>query len=59
MAPAAVDTITAHFRDLNRDTDYYDLIATGDLGRRAWDRPGPVEETRVKSRMTVSLIAAS
>ncbi|MGI6551415.1 MAG: stage V sporulation protein AD [Syntrophomonadales bacterium] len=33
MAPAAVDTITAHFRDLNRDTDYYDLIATGDLGR--------------------------
>lgn len=33
MAPAAVDTITAHFRDLNIDADYYDLIATGDLGR--------------------------
>jgi len=33
MAPAAVDTIEAHFRDLNRDPDYYDLIATGDLGR--------------------------
>ncbi|PKM81959.1 MAG: stage V sporulation protein AD [Firmicutes bacterium HGW-Firmicutes-14] len=32
MAPAAVDTIQAHFRDLNRDPDYYDLIATGDLG---------------------------
>ena len=33
MAPAAVDTIEAHFRDLQRDLSYYDLIATGDLGR--------------------------
>lgn len=33
MAPAAVDTIQAHFRDLRRDAGYYDLIATGDLGR--------------------------
>ncbi|NLY76363.1 MAG: stage V sporulation protein AD [Firmicutes bacterium] len=33
MAPAAVDTIEAHFRDLGRDHAYYDLIATGDLGR--------------------------
>ncbi len=33
MAPAAVDTIIAHFRDLNIDPSYYDLIATGDLGR--------------------------
>ena len=33
MAPAAVDTIEAHFRDLNIDPSYYDLIATGDLGR--------------------------
>ncbi|TGE37406.1 stage V sporulation protein AD [Desulfosporosinus fructosivorans] len=33
MAPAAVDTIEAHFRDLNRDPSYYDVIATGDLGR--------------------------
>jgi stage V sporulation protein AD len=32
MAPAAVDTIEAHFRDLDRDPDYYDIIATGDLG---------------------------
>lgn len=32
MAPAAVDTIEAHFRDLNLPLDYYDLIATGDLG---------------------------
>lgn len=32
MAPAAVDTIEAHFRDFNRDPSYYDLIATGDLG---------------------------
>jgi stage V sporulation protein AD len=33
MAPAAVDTITAHFRDLDIGADHYDLIATGDLGR--------------------------
>lgn len=32
MAPAAVHTIETHFRDLNRDPSYYDLIATGDLG---------------------------
>ncbi|MBU8907166.1 stage V sporulation protein AD [Desertibacillus haloalkaliphilus] len=32
MAPAAVDTIEAHLKDLNIDADYYDLIATGDLG---------------------------
>ncbi len=31
MAPAAVDTIEAHFRDMQRDSSYYDLIATGDL----------------------------
>ena len=33
MAPAAVDTIETHFRDLNIDASYYDLIATGDLGK--------------------------
>jgi stage V sporulation protein AD len=33
MAPAAVDTIEAHFRDLGIDPTYYDVIATGDLGR--------------------------
>jgi stage V sporulation protein AD len=33
MAPAAVDTIEAHFRDLGRNPDDYDLVATGDLGR--------------------------
>ncbi len=33
MAPAAVDTITAHFRDLGVSAGDYDLIATGDLGR--------------------------
>lgn len=33
MAPAAVDTIEAHLRDLNRSPEYYDLIITGDLGR--------------------------
>ena len=31
MAPAAVDTIEAHFRDFGRNPDDYDLIATGDL----------------------------
>ena len=33
MAPAAVDTIEAHFRDMGIDPSYYDLIATGDLGK--------------------------
>lgn len=33
MAPAAVDTIKAHFQDLQRPVDYYDLIVTGDLGK--------------------------
>jgi stage V sporulation protein AD len=33
MAPAAVDTIEAHFRDSQREPDYYDLVVTGDLGR--------------------------
>jgi stage V sporulation protein AD len=33
MAPAAVDTIEAHFRDLKIDPTYYDVIATGDLGK--------------------------
>lgn len=33
MAPAAVDTIQAHFRDLQINAEGYDLIATGDLGR--------------------------
>ncbi|MHC0036672.1 stage V sporulation protein AD [Pseudoneobacillus sp. C159] len=33
MAPAAVDTITAHFKDLNLSPSDYDLILTGDLGK--------------------------
>ena len=32
MAPAAGDVIYNHLKDTNRDTDYYDLILTGDLG---------------------------
>jgi stage V sporulation protein AD len=32
MAPAAVDTILAHFKDLELPDDYYDAIFTGDLG---------------------------
>ncbi|MBK1812357.1 stage V sporulation protein AD [Clostridium sp. YIM B02505] len=33
MAPAAADTIENHFKNLNIEPSYYDLIATGDLGR--------------------------
>lgn len=32
MAPAAADVLAAHFRDTGRSPDYYDVIATGDLG---------------------------
>jgi len=32
MAPAAANTIKAHFQDTGLATDYYDLIVTGDLG---------------------------
>lgn len=32
MAPAAMHTIIAHLNDTGRDFDYYDMIATGDLG---------------------------
>ncbi|WP_332631579.1 stage V sporulation protein AD [Halalkalibacter flavus] len=33
MAPAAADTIVSHFRDRDLPADYYDLVATGDLGK--------------------------
>ncbi|CAH0119137.1 MULTISPECIES: stage V sporulation protein AD [unclassified Paenibacillus] len=33
MAPAAVDTIQAHFRDLQIQPGHYDLIVTGDLSK--------------------------
>lgn len=32
MAPAACDTILAHFRGVHEDPEEYDLIVTGDLG---------------------------
>lgn len=32
MVPAAADVISKHFRDLDIAPDYYDIIATGDLG---------------------------
>ena len=32
MAPAAFDTITAHFKDTGRDFGDYDAVFTGDLG---------------------------
>ena len=33
MAPAAMDTMLAHFRDTKTSPDDYDLIVTGDLGK--------------------------
>lgn len=33
MAPAAADTIARHFMDTGRNPKYYDVIATGDLGK--------------------------
>ncbi len=33
MAPAAADTLAAHFRETGRSAEDYDLIVTGDLGR--------------------------
>lgn len=32
MAPAAADTIVTHLRDTGKTPEYYDVIATGDLG---------------------------
>jgi len=37
MAPAAVDTISAHLKDFGFDADYYDKIYTGDLGEYGSD----------------------
>jgi stage V sporulation protein AD len=37
MAPAAVDTMQAHFRDFKREPGYYDLIVTGDLAKVGYD----------------------
>ena len=33
MAPAAADTIIAHFKDRQLEPSYYDLIVTGDLAK--------------------------
>lgn len=33
MAPSAMDTMVAHFKDTGTTPDDYDLIATGDLGK--------------------------
>lgn len=33
MAPAAADTLTAHFRDMGRRPSDYDRVVTGDLGQ--------------------------
>jgi len=37
MAPAAFDTITAHFKDTGRDFGCYDAVFTGDLGALGHD----------------------
>ena len=37
MAPAALQTIAAHFKDLKSDPGEYDLIVTGDLGQHGKD----------------------
>lgn len=37
MAPAALATIRAHFRDLNTSAEDFDLIVTGDLGQLGKD----------------------
>ncbi|MBP1156395.1 MULTISPECIES: stage V sporulation protein AD [unclassified Paenibacillus] len=37
MAPAAVDTLQAHFRDFKREPGYYDLILTGDLAKVGYE----------------------
>ncbi|MFB9276813.1 stage V sporulation protein AD [Cohnella cellulosilytica] len=37
MAPAAVDTIQAHLRDLRIEPGHYDLIVTGDLSRIGYE----------------------
>ena len=33
FTPAAVDTIFTHFNDRKINADYYDVVATGDLGK--------------------------
>ncbi len=37
MAPAAADTLEAHFADMGRSFDDYDLVVTGDLGHLGRD----------------------
>ena len=37
MAPAAYETLSAHFKDTGRTPEYYDAIFTGDLGRLGQD----------------------
>lgn len=37
MAPAAADTIMAHFNDTGKSPEFYDLIVTGDLGELGYE----------------------
>lgn len=50
MAPAAADVLLQHFKDFDRTPDYYDLIATGDLG---YVGKALVEEILVKNGYTL------
>jgi stage V sporulation protein AD len=52
MAPAAMDTITAHFRDFECDASYYDLIVTGDLAKVGTDI---IKELFIKHQMNIDV----
>jgi len=46
MAPAACETVRAHFEDSGRPLDYYDMVLTGDLGRVGRDILADLLEAR-------------
>jgi stage V sporulation protein AD len=52
MAPAAMDTIAAHFRDFQCDASDYDLIVTGDLAKVGTDI---IKELFIKHDMKIDL----
>ena len=59
MAPAAVDTLAAHFRDTGRKPEDYDIIATGDLGLVGRKLVLELMERKVILWMTVIRIAGA
>ncbi len=46
MAPAALDTLVAHFKDTGRNPSYYDAILTGDLGHIGKEILAELAETK-------------